>query len=136
VTTRRVGREKRHYLNPVPIRLIHDRWIDKYAAPVLGSLTALKDHLEGRSMSAPDHVYRVYVKADPARVWQAITDGAETERYYYGTRVSSDWTPGARIVYSTDGSVATDGESSDRPAAAWRCRSTRAGIGSGRGPAR
>jgi uncharacterized protein YndB with AHSA1/START domain/DNA-binding transcriptional ArsR family regulator len=117
ITTRRVGREKRHYLNPVPIRLIHDRWISKYAEPVVGSLSALKGHLEGQAMSAeqatkaPDHVYSVYIKASPERIWRAITDGVETERYYYGTRVGSDWRPGSRIVYEyPDGSVAADGE--------------------------
>jgi DNA-binding transcriptional ArsR family regulator len=46
VTAHRVGREKRHYLNPVPIRLIHDRWISRYAEPVVAQLTALKAHLE------------------------------------------------------------------------------------------
>jgi uncharacterized protein YndB with AHSA1/START domain/DNA-binding transcriptional ArsR family regulator len=117
ITTRRVGREKRHYLNPVPIRLIHDRWISKYAEPVVGSLSALKGHLEGQAMSAeqrasvPDHVYSVYIKASPERIWRAITDGVETEQYYYGTRVGSDWRPGSRIVYEyPDGSVAADGE--------------------------
>src|SRR5918997_1743187 len=90
ISSRRVGREKRHYLNPVPIRLIHDRWISKFAEPVVGSLSALKDHLEGRSMSAdqpahaPDHIYSVYIKAAPERIWRAITDGVETEQYYYG----------------------------------------------------
>ena len=42
ITTRRVGREKLHYLNPVPIRRIYDRWIDKYTAQRAGALTALK----------------------------------------------------------------------------------------------
>ena len=37
VVTRRSGREKQHFLNPVPIRLIHDRWIGKYRAPRLGA---------------------------------------------------------------------------------------------------
>ena len=47
------------------------------------------------------------VKADPDRIWRAITDGVETAQYYYGTRVGSDWTPGSRIVYEyPDGSVA------------------------------
>jgi uncharacterized protein YndB with AHSA1/START domain len=111
ITTRRVGREKRHYLNPVPIRLIHDRWISKYAEAVVGTLSAMKDHLEGRSMSAPDHIYSVYIKAEPERIWRAITDGVETEQYYYGTRVGSSWEPGARIVYEyPDGKVAADGE--------------------------
>lgn len=111
VATRRVGREKRHYLDRVPIRLIHDRWISRYAAPVVGSLTALKAHLEAPAMSAPDHVYSVYIQADPARVWRAITDGDDTVRYYYGTRVGSDWAPGSAIVYTyPDGSVAADGQ--------------------------
>lgn len=110
VTTRKVGREKRHYLNPVPIRLVHDRWISKYAAPVVGAMTALKSHLEG-SMSAPTHVYSVYIKTTPNAIWRAITDGDETVRYFYGTRVTSDWTPGSRVTYVyPDGTVAADGE--------------------------
>src|ERR671921_1499653 len=70
ITTRRVGREKHHYLNAVPIRLIHDRWISKYAEAVAGTLSAMKDHLEGRAMSAPYHVYPVYIKAEPGRIWR------------------------------------------------------------------
>ena len=111
VTTRKEGREKRHFLNPVPIRLVHDRWISKYAAPVVGAMAAMKTHLEAEAMSTIDHVYAVYIKASPDRVWRAITDGVETEQYYYGTRVNSDWSKGSRIVYEyPDGSVAADGE--------------------------
>ena len=46
VVTRRQGREKLHYLNPVPIRLIHDRWIDKYAERPVSALADLKRDLE------------------------------------------------------------------------------------------
>ncbi len=46
VVTRRQGREKLHYLNPVPIRLIHDRWIDKYTERNVTALLHLKDELE------------------------------------------------------------------------------------------
>jgi DNA-binding transcriptional ArsR family regulator len=46
VLTQRRGREKRHYLNPVPIRLIHDRWVSKFAAPFAATLTELKAQLE------------------------------------------------------------------------------------------
>ena len=110
LSTRKVGRQKRHYLNPVPIRLIHDRWISKYAEPVLGALSALKQHME-RPMTTPDHVYSVYVQADPERIWRALTEGGETEQYYYSTRVGSDWKPGSRVVYQyPDGTVAADGE--------------------------
>lgn len=111
IETRKVGREKRHYLNPVPIRILADRWIGKFAAPVLRTMTGLKDSLEAPTMLAPDHVYSVIIRAEPERVWRAITDGVETERYYYGTTVESDWSKGGRIVYGyPDGSVAADGE--------------------------
>ncbi len=114
ISTRKEGREKRHFLNPVPIRLIHDRWISKYAAPVVGAMSALKGHLEAPmavSIDAPDHVYAIYLNASPERIWQAITDGDETVRYYYGTRVISDWSVGSHIRYDyPDGSVAADGE--------------------------
>ena len=46
VTSRKDGREKLHFLNPVPIRLIHDRWVSKYAEPWAAALTELKAHLE------------------------------------------------------------------------------------------
>jgi DNA-binding transcriptional ArsR family regulator len=46
VTTRRRGREKLHFLNPVPIRLIHDRWVSKYAEPWAAALSGLKQDLE------------------------------------------------------------------------------------------
>jgi len=46
VTTKRRGREKLHFLNPVPIRLVHDRWVSKYAEPWAATLTGLKRQLE------------------------------------------------------------------------------------------
>ena len=47
VVTRRSGREKLHFLNPVPIRLLHDRWIDKYTERQVSALADLKHELEG-----------------------------------------------------------------------------------------
>jgi len=46
VTTRRRGREKLHFLNPVPIRLVHDRWVSKYAEPMASGLVRLKRDIE------------------------------------------------------------------------------------------
>jgi DNA-binding transcriptional ArsR family regulator len=46
VTTRRNGREKLHFLNPVPIQLVHDRWVSKYAEPMAAALSGLKQELE------------------------------------------------------------------------------------------
>ena len=48
IVVRRVGRHKHHYLNPVPIRRIQDRWISKYAEPWVGALTKMKEELEGK----------------------------------------------------------------------------------------
>src|SRR6266404_2499507 len=50
VVTRRRGREKLHFLNPVPIRLVHDRWVSKYAEPWAATLTGLKTQLEDKAM--------------------------------------------------------------------------------------
>ena len=50
VVTRRSGREKLHFLNPVPIRLIHDRWIDKYAERHVTALADLKTELENEPL--------------------------------------------------------------------------------------
>jgi DNA-binding transcriptional ArsR family regulator len=46
VSTQRRGREKLHYLNPVPIRLIHDRWVSKYAEPLAATISGIKRELE------------------------------------------------------------------------------------------
>ena len=110
VTTVKVGREKRHFLNPVPIRLVHDRWIGKFAEPIVGTMSAIKTRLE-TPMDRIDHVYSVFIKAPPERVWRSITDGDETVRYYFGTRVASDWTAGSALTYAyPDGSTAADGK--------------------------
>src|SRR5436853_2514998 len=74
VVTRKAGREKLHYLNPVPIQLIHDRWVSKYTRPRAAALAALKQELEGgQTMAAPKQVYQVYIRATPEQVWDAIT---------------------------------------------------------------
>lgn len=53
VLTRRSGREKHHFLNVVPIRMIHDRWIDKYTAPQVAALADLKSTLENTEWTKP-----------------------------------------------------------------------------------
>jgi DNA-binding transcriptional ArsR family regulator len=78
VLTRRSGREKLHFLNPVPIRLIHDRWIDKYTAPWAAMLSGLKHHIEEGLM---EKVFEIYIKTTPERLWQAITDPELRARY-------------------------------------------------------
>src|SRR5213082_2104524 len=58
VVTRRRGREKLHFLNPVPIRLIHDRWVSKYTEPWVATLSDLKNRLE----QTMEKVYEIYIR--------------------------------------------------------------------------
>ncbi len=93
VLTRRRGREKLHYLNPVPIRLVHDRWVSKYAEPWTAALSGLKHRLE----SSMEKVFEIYIRTTPERLWEAITDGEIRSRYHFGVRAESEWTPGSRF---------------------------------------
>ncbi|MEA2302391.1 MAG: hypothetical protein QOE44_2926 [Solirubrobacteraceae bacterium] len=93
VTTRKRGREKLHFLNPVPIRLVHDRWVSKFAEPWAATLSDLKHRLEDKTM---EKVFEIYIKTTPERLWEAITDSDLRRRYNFGVGVESDWTPGSR----------------------------------------
>jgi uncharacterized protein YndB with AHSA1/START domain len=99
VLTRRRGREKLHFLNPVPIRLVHDRWVSKYAEPWAATLTGLKSRLE----QDMEKVFEIYIKTTPERLWEAITDPELRSRYTFGMRVESDWKLGSAYVGSSDG---------------------------------
>jgi len=95
VVTKRRGREKLHFLNPVPIRLIHDRWIDKYTEPWAAMLSGLKHRMEEGRM---EKIFEIYIKTTPERLWDAITDPEMRRKYTFGVGVESDWTPGSRCV--------------------------------------
>ena len=99
VVTRRRGREKLHFLNPVPIRLVHDRWVSKYAEPRAAALSELKTRLE----KTMEKVYEIYIKTTPERLWEAITDPELRATYNFGVRVDSDWTAGSRYEGTSPG---------------------------------
>jgi uncharacterized protein YndB with AHSA1/START domain/DNA-binding transcriptional ArsR family regulator len=92
VVTRRRGREKLHFLNAVPIRLVHDRWVSKYAEPWAATLSDLKHRMENETM---EKVFEIYIKTTPERLWEAITSPEMRAKYTFGVRVESDWTPGS-----------------------------------------
>ena len=92
VVTRRRGREKLHFLNPVPIRLVHDRWVSKYTEPWTAALSGLKSRLE----SPMEKVFEIYIRTTPERLWEAITDPEIRSKYSFGSRIVTDWTPGSR----------------------------------------
>ena len=106
VVTKRRGREKLHYLNAVPIHQIHERWIDKYAAPVAAMLTRLKKDIEEERM---EKVYEIYIKTTPQRLWQAITDPELRSKYSFGVGIHSDWTPGSSYRARATGSTTSPG---------------------------
>jgi uncharacterized protein YndB with AHSA1/START domain len=92
VVSKRRGREKLHFLNPVPIRLVHDRWVSKYAQAWVAGLSDLKRDLE----KTMEKVYEIYIRTTPERLWEAITDPEIRSKYNFGAGVYGDWTPGAR----------------------------------------
>jgi uncharacterized protein YndB with AHSA1/START domain len=102
VVTRRRGREKLHFLNPVPIRQVHDRWVSKYAEPWAATLTELKQQLE----TTMEKVFEIYIKTTPERLWEAITDPKLRAKYNFGASIASDWAPGSHFQMSAgNGSV-------------------------------
>src|SRR5207248_1552629 len=109
VVSRRAGREKLHYLNAVPIRLVHDRWVSKYAAPFAAALSQLKSQLEGTSMENNVQLYQVFIRTTPEKLWQALTDGAITKKYLFSETLHSDWKRGSEW-YSTGPSGSRDVE--------------------------
>jgi uncharacterized protein YndB with AHSA1/START domain/DNA-binding transcriptional ArsR family regulator len=108
VVTRKRGREKLHFLNPVPIRLVHDRWVSKYAEPWAAALSGLKERLEERM----EKVFEIYIKTTPERLWEAITDPEMRAKYSFGVGTRSDWTPGSRYeaVHPGAGITIAEGE--------------------------
>jgi uncharacterized protein YndB with AHSA1/START domain/DNA-binding transcriptional ArsR family regulator len=133
IATARRGREKLHYLNPVPLHAIQERWIDKFERPRLRDLAALKRKAEddmtdssttgrpttdspttgssttGRpTTDRPTFVYVTYIEATPERVWYALTDAELTARYWGHSNVS-DWQAGSPWEHQrTDGSGTAD----------------------------
>src|SRR5579872_4568862 len=91
VVTRRRGREKLHFLNAVPIRLVHDRWVSKYAEPWAATLSGLKERLE----ETMEKVFEIYIKTTPERLWAAITEPELRRQYSFGVGVESDWAAGS-----------------------------------------
>lgn len=100
VTVRRRGREKLHYLNPVPIQLVHDRWVSKYTEAWAAGLVDLKRDLE----ASVEKAFEIYIRTSPERLWQAITDPEVRARYQFGARIESDWTSGSHYQVTHAGS--------------------------------
>ena len=124
VVTRRSGREKLHFLNAVPIQLIHERWIDKYdvlGAERLHALTDLKSALESTMTTQTDTatttvlVNRIWIKADTATVWKAITSPEWNARYGYKSPSTFELTPGGAFATFPSADMVAYGTPADQP---------------------
>jgi DNA-binding transcriptional ArsR family regulator len=105
ITTRKEGREKFHFLNPVPVQLIYDRWVSKYTRERVGVLTALKTVLEeGRNEPAPTPTtapapatIEIFINATPQRIWEALIS-SDSRVFRAGKLLESD--PPRRLVHT------------------------------------
>jgi uncharacterized protein YndB with AHSA1/START domain len=113
VVVERRGRERLHYLNPVPIREIGERWIAAYDVPRLAALSAIRDRAEeytvtDNATTIPTYVYVTYIRASAEHVWKALTDADLTAQYWHHANVS-DWKVGSVWEHRRiDGSGAVD----------------------------
>ena len=109
VVTRPDGRATRLYLNPVPIRELSRRWLDKYTERAADALIDLKRTLEDTLVT--DHelstqLYQVFIRATPERIWQAITDPEQTKQYFHSAEITV--TPDRMRSYGPGGTVYGD----------------------------
>ena len=95
ITTVRRGREKLHYLNPVPLWDIQELWIERFERRRLRTLRGIKERAEEDIMTErPSYVYVTYIEASPERVWEALTDPDLTAEYWGHSNVS-EWHVGS-----------------------------------------
>lgn len=97
ISTARRGREKLHFINPVPLHGVYERWVRKFETGRLGLLYDLKHSLEGKedmTDKSESFVYVTYIRTTPEKVYEAITT-PEIARRYWGHENVSDWTQGA-----------------------------------------
>jgi uncharacterized protein YndB with AHSA1/START domain/predicted transcriptional regulator len=106
IVTKKKGREKFHFLNPVPIRLVHDRWVSKFAEPWVAGLSDLKTRLE----NPMEKIFEIYIKTTPERLWEAITSHEIRQKYNFGVGIISDFTPGSHFEMTNGEFTLGEGE--------------------------
>ncbi|WP_416728650.1 ArsR/SmtB family transcription factor [Fictibacillus sp. JL2B1089] len=113
ITTQKVGRERLHFLNAVPLRHVYERWVSKYTEPWTIGLTQLKSDLE-RSIEMQTKIRtinRIAIKSTPEEIWHALTEPSMTSKYWYNGSIRADWKEGAPYtIYNQQGNVQAKGE--------------------------
>jgi uncharacterized protein YndB with AHSA1/START domain/DNA-binding transcriptional ArsR family regulator len=114
IATRKAGRFKYHYLNPVPLQDIADRWISAFAAPWARGLSQLKWNFEegnATMASKPQHVFTTIIRTVPEALWDALINPEKTQLYFPGRPVRTGaraGTPYDRLA--PDGTAVIKGE--------------------------
>ncbi|MFI6685596.1 ArsR/SmtB family transcription factor [Streptomyces sp. NPDC050485] len=100
VSSVRRGREKYHYLDPVPIQELSDRWIGKYEHGRPDRPGRLERSLEEQpAMDKPEFGYVIYIQTTPERLYEALTDAEFAQRYFGGWGPRSDWRAGSPVLW-------------------------------------
>jgi uncharacterized protein YndB with AHSA1/START domain/ribosomal protein S18 acetylase RimI-like enzyme/DNA-binding transcriptional ArsR family regulator len=89
------GREKLHYLNPVPLQAVYDRWIRKFEGK--GLEAPARSRTRSEQVGNRGFLYQSIIAATPGQVWRALTTPALTPHYWFGRSVQSDWKAGSEV---------------------------------------
>jgi uncharacterized protein YndB with AHSA1/START domain/DNA-binding transcriptional ArsR family regulator len=109
VVTKKIGREKYHYLNAVPIRRIHDRWLDKFTSARARALLDLQHVLERKDSSLTNtqvrttKVLQIVIRTTPDQLWRALTESEYTQQYFFGSVWESSFEPGSPYKMTAGG---------------------------------
>ncbi len=104
VTTRREGRFKYHYLNPLPLQELIDRWVNPFLGTQVAALSALKTRLEIETMTKPDFQMSTFINCTQDALWDALTKGDLISDYHFAcSKVAGDYAAeGDRVDYHFD----------------------------------
>lgn len=105
IIPRKVGRFKYHYLNPMPLQEVVDRWVEPLLArPAARNMADLKSTLESKMSKKPDFVMQTFIRCTQDALWEALTDAEAHKNFIY---VSDDTRRdgNAAVYYSADGNV-------------------------------
>jgi uncharacterized protein YndB with AHSA1/START domain/DNA-binding transcriptional ArsR family regulator len=107
------GKEKLHYLNTVPLRLIYSRWINKFDEDRIQGLYELKNDLENitQEVKMKGFVYQIVIATSAEKVWESLTKPEFTQKFWFGRSVISDWEVGSVVsIITPDGKEEMKGE--------------------------
>jgi uncharacterized protein YndB with AHSA1/START domain/DNA-binding transcriptional ArsR family regulator len=107
------GKEKLHYLNPVPLRLIYSRWISKFDENRILGLYELKNDLENnhQEVKMKGFIYQIVIASSAQKVWESLTNPEFTQKFWFGRKVLSDWKVGSVVsVLTPEGKEEVKGE--------------------------